>query len=282
MLREVWKIYARAFRMMFKHPLFLRLSIGYFLIVEFIIRALLVMASRNFPSFAVLWEILEIGRIVVSLCFPMLYILIVFQLNGELDGAEVSRKFYLNIWSYLWQSFMGLLVAFAFTLPLFCLLIFSVYVEEMSLFVPFWYVIIDFLMLGSESLATRILLDRRSGYFQNSIAGLRMLKSNLRFFVIFYVMGMLIWGVVLVSRTVIGSFITGVDIFSVPFIPLSDFWDNFAKAIDVPFMSLIYAFINAIILLFTTIAGTLSYLRCRDLLPPHIIPDPTQPLITEN
>jgi hypothetical protein len=267
---------------MFKHPLFLRLSIGYFFVVEFIIRALLVMANRNFPNFAILWEILEIGRIVVSFCFPMLYILIVFQLNGELDSTEVSRKFYLNIWSYLWQSLVGLLIAFAFTLPLFCLLIFSVYVEEMSLFVPFWYVIIDFLMLGSESLATRILLDRSGGYFQNSIDGIRMLKSNLRFFASFYLIGMLIWGAVLVSRAVIGSFITGVDIFSVPFIPLSGFWDNFAKAIDVPFMTFIYAFINIVILLFTTIAGTLSYLRCRDLLSPHIIPDPTQPLITEN
>jgi hypothetical protein len=282
LLIESGKIYLRAYRTIFEYPLFWRLSIGYFFIFEFAIRALLVLANRNFPNFSFLWEILELSRVVISLCFPMIYILMVFQLENELNKKEIFRKFRLNLWNYFWQSLVGLLIAFAFTLPLFCLLMFSVYVDGMSLIAPFWYLSIDFLILGSVSLATRILLDQSGGYFQNSMAGLRMLNYNLRFFMSFYLIGMLIWVVILASRAAIGSFITGVDIFSVPFFPLSDFYNNFADAIDVPLMTFIYAFINTMILLLTTIAQTLAYLRCRDLLSPHETLAPTQPLTTEN
>jgi len=65
----------------------------------------------------------------------------------------------------------------------------------------------------------------------------------------------------------IGSLITGVDIFSVPLIQFSDFYKNLILAIDVPWMTIIYKILNFIIFPLNVIVPTLAYLRCKTQVP---------------
>jgi hypothetical protein len=263
MLREVGKIYSRAFRMVFQYPLFWQLSIGYSF-ADLFVCAALTSANKNVPTLYVLWEILDLGMTLVSLGFPMIFILMVFQVENGFDKKEIVRKVRLNFWKYIGQSFVGLLIVFVYTLPVFCLLMFAVYNEGMLLIAPFWFALLGFLGLGSVTMAERILLEKGGGLFQNAIAGLRMLNNNLRFFVGFYLTGILIGAIFFVPRVAIGSLITGINVFSVPLFPFSAFFDNFVMAVDVPWVTISYKFIYFFVFPLTIIAQTLAYLCYRD------------------
>ena len=266
MLREVGKIYARAFRMIFQYPSFWRLSIGYFF-ADLFVRVILFSANRNLPTWKIFWSLLNIGRSFVYFCVPMIFILMVFQSENEFDQQEIFRKVRLNFWKFVGQSLVGLLIVFLYTLPVFCLLMFAIYSEGMLLIAPFWFLVIGFLSMGSVTIAERILLDKGGGLFQNATTGLRMLNENLRFFTSIYFVEILIWAVLFVPRVMIGSLITGVDIFSVPLIQFSDFYKNLILAIDVPWMTIIYKILNFIIFPLNVIVPTLAYLRCKTQVP---------------
>jgi hypothetical protein len=266
MLREVGKIYSRAFRMMFKSPSrFLGLSILY----SFVSRILLVV-NKSLPDLAAI--AVDLIRIGIGIFLGMLFIFTIYQSENLIEAMDIVPKIKKYFWRFVEQSLVGFLIIFLYTFPVFCLMMFAVYFDGMLLVVPFWLLIVGFLSLGSVSLGQRILLDTGTGIYKSSTEGFRILNENLKFFISLYFVTLLIFAAITFLRIVIGSAMTGMSIFSVPFFPISKFWGNVVSIANNPLANLFATLVGIFTFPLNAIVHTLAYLRCKNQSP---LPEPT-------
>ena len=271
MLREVGKIYSRAFRMIFQHPQFLLLSVGFELVNR--LNSYIASQLRTLNAIGMRCAALEIslfGNLVSLAIFigvPLAFILMVYRIERGDDLKDVFQQTKQNFWKFVRQSFAGFLLALAYTLPVFCLALFSVFMDSalfVTIFIPSWLLVFGFLGYGSISLGQRILLDNRQGSFQNSLRGFRILNGNFLFFATIYLIDTLISVFFFPFRYAIGSLVTGVDLFSVPISSFSLFLNNIYTATQTPLVY-VWDFIYGLIILpFFAIIPTLAYLRFKD------------------
>lgn len=284
MLREVGRIYARAFRMIFQYPKFLFLSVG-FLIVNYVVRFLDARA-KELQSLSLVcvtnWIWLAV-YLILFVGFPLIVILMVFQIEGGSAPhavLQISRNYF---WSFFRQGIAGMLLVLLLSLPFVCLVLYSAAMENEHLYLavfPLWFLIGGFFGLGAISLGQRILLDGGAGAFKTAVQGLRMLNGNFKFFFTLYSMTMLIELAFTLSRYGIGSAITGIDLFSAQVFPLKEFWTFVGAAIRTPIVYMINFLYGVIFLPINAILPTLAYLFIKNR-PAPVSPIHRKPM-TEN
>lgn len=268
MLREIGKIYARAFRMIFQYPKFLFLSVAY-LMVNYVVR-FLDASVKELQSLSLIcvtnWIWLAI-YLIIFVGFPLIVILMVFQIE---DGSalhevlQISRKYF---WGFLRQGIAGMLLALLLSFPFAYLVLYSAAMENEYFYLavfPLWFFAGGFFGLGTISLGQRILLDGGAGAFKTAVQGLRMLNGNFKFFFTLYSITMLIGLVFTILRYGIGSAITGIDLFSAQVFPLKEFWAFVGAAIRTPIVYMIDFLYEVIFLPINAILPTLAYLYIKN------------------
>lgn len=284
MLAEIGKIYSRSFRMIFQHPQFLLLSVAYLLLSQAISYINLQVKTLNSLGLQCLagwiWLLVDL---VLFAGFPLTLMLMADQGGGSIDLKAIFRKTKEYFWRFVRQSLAGFALSLAYTLPVFCLVLFSVFMDNtlfVTIIIPLWLLVFGFLSFGSISLGQRILLDKGEGSLQNSLRGLRVLNGNFAFFVTLYFINTLILMVLFLLPYIIGSIVTGVDLFAVPILPFPLFVKNIVAATHTP---LVYGWsiISGIFSLpFFAIVPTLAYLHFKNNDTSH--PSHRRPLITDN
>jgi hypothetical protein len=268
MLREVGKIYSRALRMFFQYRIFGRLSLSYF-VVNYLLSSLLAFA-RNQRSVGWVVSIQWIDSavdFVLLTGLPLAFILIVYRIERGGDLQEVFQQTKQNFWKFIGQYLAGLFLALLYTLPFLCLLLFLTFAQEklfLLIFIFLFLLVLGFLGLGSISLGQRILLDKGEGAFSNSLQGLRILNGNLAFFITLYFVNTLISTIQISLHYLVGSAITGVDLFSVPISNFSLFMMHINTAIQTPFVYGMDIVLGTILYPIFAIVPTLAYLRFKD------------------
>lgn len=284
MLREVGKIYARAFRMVFQYPQFLLLSVGY-LMINYVVRFLDARAkeSQSLSLVCVTNWIWLAVYLILFVGFPLIVILMVFQIE---DGSaphevlQVSRNYFSGFFR---QGIAGMLLTLLLSLPFVCMVLYSAAMENEHLYLavfPLWFLIGGFFGLGAISLGQRILLDGGVGSFKSAVQGIRMLNGNFKFFFTLYSMTMLIGLVFTLLRYGIGSAITGIDLFSAQVFPLKEFWAFVGAAIRTPVVYLTDFLYGVIFLPINAILPTLAYLYIKNQ--PVPVPPIRRKPITDN
>lgn len=270
MLREVGKIYSRSFRVIFQYPLFWRLSLAVYLI-NFVLNHLSTLA-KSLRSLGLVVLMNWINAIVIPVLYTGLsiaLILMVFQSESGIDPGKIFQQIKKYFWRFVGQSWAGMFLALVYTLPVFCLVLFSVFMDDaffITIIVPLWLLVNGFLGFGSISLGQRILLDNKGkGVFQNSLQGLHILNGNFVFFITLYLTTTLISIVLFPLRYTIGSLITGIDLFSVPISSFPLFVKNVFDATQTPIVYGWDIISGTIMFPLYTIVLTLAYLRYRPL-----------------
>jgi hypothetical protein len=284
MLREVGKIYSRALRMIFQHPQFIRLSVAYLLINYAV--GYIDLRVKTFNSLVLIvfmdWVWLVVDFILFA-GFPLALMLMVNQCENGIDLKVIFLETREYFWKFVRQSLAGFLLSLAYTLPVFCLVLFSVFMDNtlfVTIIIPLWLLVFGFLSFGSITLGQRILLDGGEGAFQNSLKGLRVLNGNFAFFVSLYFLHALISTAHLSSGFLLGSVITGVDLFAVPITSFSLFVKNIFAATQTPLVIGWNMILGIILYPFYIIVPTLAYLRVKNN---EILPSSRRrKLMTEN
>jgi hypothetical protein len=284
MLREVGKIYSRAFWIFFQYRIFGGLSLSY-IIINYALGSFLSFArSQRFFGLVVLIQCTEaIVSFVIPTGLPLALILMVYRIEKGEELTGIFQQTKQNFWNFFGQFWAGFLIALLYTLPAFCLVLFAVFMDTtlfMMIFIPLWVLIYDFLSLGSISLGQRILLDKGEGTFKNSLQGLRIVNGNFAFFITLYIVITLIFVIQISLPYLIGSAITGVDLFFVPISQYSLFLTNIVAATNTPYVTGMRIILGTILYPINAIVPTLAYLRFKSYKIPHRIK--LQPQKTEN
>ena len=261
MFREVGNLYARAFRMIFQYPIFIYLSALYYLY------RLIHAAASYAVSADVLLLLRWIDLIVGSFLLfgiPIVFILMILR-EGELTGFKglvgEAKKYF---WKYIGQSFMGMILAFVFTLPLFFVFL-LIYVFEQNILPSLaWWFIFGYLGLGSVLLGSQFLIDEKNGLFKNSMNGLRMLNGHFRFFAALYTVQTLIYVLRFSLRILLGSSITGFDLTSIPTSSLSLFTEALNAATRTPIVFVYDFAVGTFLYPLGYIVISLAYLRYKN------------------
>jgi hypothetical protein len=278
MLREVGKIYSRAFRMILQSPSrYLGLAFLYSLSSR-----IMLTTNKSFSNLvAIALDMIGIG-IGIGTLLSMYFILIVYQSENLIEKVDVMPKIKEHFWRFIGQSVIGFSIIFLYTLPIFCLLMFAVYFDGMLLIVPVWVVITGFLVLGSVTMGQRILLDFDYSPYKSTTDGLRLLNENFRFFASVYLITFLVSMAISILQIGTGSVATGISVFSVSFFPIAKFWVNLVSIMNNPIAQLFGFVVGIVTSPLFSIIGTYAYLRCKNLPASQESIADTQILSTEN
>lgn len=268
MLREVGKIYSRSFRMVFQHPQFLLITVAYLIYTNIDRYSDTLLRSSDSLGLYVLiyWLKFPIFFCVFN-GFPLALLLMSNQMETGISLKAIFQKTKEYFWKYFRQTIAGLLLSFAYALPVAFLVVFSVFMGDvifLAIVVPLFFLVSGYLGLGSILMGERILLDDGNGAFQNSLRGLRLLYANFPFFATLFFIGALISIALFPIRYVLGSYLTGIDLFAVPVTDFSAFIKNVYSATQTP---IVYAwdFLYGLIFWpFYAILHTLAYQRVKD------------------
>jgi hypothetical protein len=268
MLREVGKIYFRAFQMIFRYPQFLILSALHLMITWAVSYLTRLVKSYHSLTLVVLegW----IGAIVsltILVGFPLAFILMIYRVETGIGTKEIFQEMRKRFWGYVRQYLAGTLISLAYSISIFCLVAISVFMNDKLFFaiiVPLWLLVFGYLSFGAVTLAQRIFLDGGEGAFKNSIQGLRALNGNFVFFLILYFTYTLISISHFLSGYLIGSAITGVDLLSVPVTSFYLFVENALAATQTPFVTVWSLVLGIILFPLYIIVPTLAYLHVKN------------------
>lgn len=268
MFREVGNLYARAFRMIFQHPQFLLLSALYLIIAQADSHLARLVKSTHLLGLVLLegW----VGMIVnltIIVGFPLAFILMVYRIETGTGLKGIFQETRKRFWGYVRQFLAGTLTALAYSIPVLCLVAFSVFSDDKLFFaivVPFWLLTFSYLSFGAVTFGQRILLDGSEGAFKNSVHGLRVLNGNFVLFLILYLTFTTISITHFLSGYLIGSAITGVDLLAVPLSSFPLFVTNVVSATQTPFVFAWNMILGIIFFPFYAIAPTLAYLHVKN------------------
>lgn len=268
MLREVGNLYSRSFRLIFQNPQFLLMTGVYLIYIHTDRYSGTLLRSSDSPGLNLLVPLLKIP---IFFCvfngFPLALLLMSTQMEIGINLKAVFQKTKDSFWPFFRQSLAGGLLALAYAFLIVCLTFVFVVTNNTALvtvLLIILYLGVGFLNLGSVLLGQRILLDGSQGAFQNSMRGLRLLNANFSFFAILFFSTTLISIALFPIRYALGSYLTGVDLFSVSISDFPAFMKNVYFATQTPVVY-VWGFIYGLIFWpFYTILHTLAYQRVKN------------------
>ncbi len=261
MLREVGKIYARAFRMMFNRPVFMYLTASYYLY------SLIYYVLLKYIPLGVVTVVRLIDWVVdaiFSFGVPIVFILIVFREEEVVRLKSVVLEARGYFWKYIGQSFAGTFLAFLFTIPFFFVFLFIYLFEKNVLPLLAWWFVVGYLAMGTIGLASRLLVDSGSGLFKNAIAGVRMLNGHFRFFATLYLIQIAIYIINLSLRLLIGSAITGTGLSSVSTASLNTISKGLGLIMQTPVVLIYDLVVQTFLFPASNILLTFAFLRYKN------------------
>lgn len=260
-LMKVLETYAASFRLIFKYPVFIYVSI---------ISNTIITASN--------WGIGYLPKMVVSLLSllsllgmiltPMILILLTLQIEKRIDPGPLYPKIRADFWKFIGQLFAGFFLAFLYSSPTLFLLLVSSQMENKA---PFWALVFlssalfQYLALGSIGMAQRMLLEKGVGLFKNSLNGLRMINTGFSYYLVLALVQMILTTGITVGSYFLGYFlgsaITGVDLFPRSGMGYYEFLSNARPAVRVPVVPIVNLILSTIVTPLNSVVVTLSYLH---------------------
>ncbi|MBI5936026.1 MAG: hypothetical protein HY867_20165 [Chloroflexi bacterium] len=268
MLREVGNLYTRSFRLIFQHPQFLLMTAVYLIFTNVDRYSDTLLRSSGSLD---LYIAVGLIKFPFSFClyngFPLALLLMSNQMESGISLKALFQKTKDYFWKYFRQTLAGGLLALAYAFLIVCLTFVFAGLNSATLVIIFlvlFFLGIGFLALGFITMGHRILLDGGQGSFQNSLRGLRLLNVNFSFFATLFFIDTLISTSLFPIRYALGSYITGVDLFSVPISDFPAFMKNVYYATQTPVVY-VWDFLYGLIFWpFYTILHTLAYQRVKD------------------
>ncbi|MBL8079337.1 MAG: hypothetical protein JNM55_15335 [Anaerolineales bacterium] len=194
------------------------------------------------------------------------FIFHVYKMTGMADGnLDVFRESRDYFWDTVLQSLLGIFIT-GLILILFLgfgFITFGAY--GVINFIPFMLglYLIALLSFGAAALGKRIMLDKKAGIIKGTVDGIKVLGLHWTWYFCFYLAFTFASILVFWAKGILGLWLTGVDIFSIPVFPIYSFLETYSLMSSYLGMRIIFGLIDTVTLPFFSFLTTFAYISRR-------------------